>query len=188
MYATDPKSKFVLSAIRGYVRLLVVAIVILSCILLGYLSWHNNLHRNLEEFANHYHLETILYCAQIKEEIIRISLAYEDGRIDTQHSDRQGLLRSDYTNSVYLLEMHVQTINQLDGAYGADSGKAAGFEPIIHKMNRQFARIKALLEESGVISLSSFIKSEASLLSSFTHSIEQLSRMHAIAWEGSTVN
>lgn len=184
MHATDPKSKFVLSAIRGYVRLLVVAIVILSCILLGYLSWHNNLHRNLEEFANHYHQETILYCAQIKEEIIRISLAYEDGRIDTQHSDRQGLLRADYTNSVYLLEMHVQAINQLDGAYGAESGKAAGFEPIIHKMNRQFARIKALLEEPGVISLSSFVKSEASLLSSFTHSIEQLSRMHAIAWEG----
>ncbi len=63
MRAYDPKTTFVLSELRNYVRLLVTSIVILSFSLIGYFYWRDNLHYELQKLANYYHLATILHCA-----------------------------------------------------------------------------------------------------------------------------
>ena len=84
MRAYGANSKFLLPAVRNYVLLLVGTVAILSCSFVGYIYWRDSLHHRLEEAANHYHLETILFCSQIKEEMARIrSLRAETSRIYT---------------------------------------------------------------------------------------------------------
>ena len=181
MRAYKPKSRFILSAVRNYIRLLVVTIVILSCSLIGYIYWHDYQHRKLDEVANHYHLETILYCAQIKEEILRILSPKADDQIHIQRTNGQDWSRSFYDNTIYLVEKYIQAINQLHETYGAVSSRAARFEPIIGKADRQIARIKIVLEEADETGIRPFVKSQAFLPGSLTHTIEQLRRLHTIA-------
>lgn len=173
--------KFVLSGVRNYVRLLVAAMIILSSSLIGYFYWRDHLHSRLEEVANQYHLKTILYCVQIKEELTRIRVPQTDSRFDIQRSDKQLSSHSDYTNVIYQINKYTQTINQLHRTHGAVSEQARRFEPVIDKMSRQLTSIKAVLEQMGVTSMDPFADSEASLLGSFAHSVEQLRRLHTIA-------
>ena len=181
MSAYDPNSKSLLPAVRNYFYLLAATIVILSLSLVGYLYWINNLSDQLEEVANHYHLETILYCTRIKEEMTRILPPYANGPFYIQRSSGQGHSQKEYINAVYLLEEYTQAISELHGTYGVVSGQAARFEPIIRKANRQLAKIKVLPEEAGVTGMNPAVNSEAALLGSFVLSIEQLRRLHTIA-------
>ena len=148
MHAYHPKSSFILSAVRKYIRLLVVTMVALSCFLIGYVYWHEKLHDELDEVADHYHLETMLYCAQIKEEILRMLSPEADDQIHIHRTAGLGRSKSEYTNTVYLVEKYLQAIGQLHETYGAASGQAARFEPIIHKADRQLARLKIVLQEA----------------------------------------
>jgi diguanylate cyclase (GGDEF)-like protein/PAS domain S-box-containing protein len=177
----NPQGKFALSSIRDYVRLLVASIVILSFSLIGYINWHDNLHRKLANVANHYHLETILYCTRIKEQVMHILPPGADDQLYMQPSHGQDRSESNYNSSVYSLEMHARAISQLQETYRAVSGQAARFEPIVRKANRQLARIKAVLQEPGATGMSPAVKSVSSLLVSFAHTIEQLNRLHTIA-------
>ena len=174
MSADQPTSKSALAAVRGYIRLLVATILILSFSLIAYLSWRDHLSDQLEEVATYYHLETILYCTQVKEEMSHILPPQADGQNYAQRSEGQGRSQRDYAVAVYLLEKYTQAISQLHGAYGALSDQSTRFEPIIRKASRQLARIKAVLGEAGATGMSPFAESEAPLLGSFTHSIEQL--------------
>ncbi len=131
MRAYKTKSRFILAAVRNYIRLLVVTIVILSCSLIGYIYWQDYQHRKLDEVADHYHLETILYCVQIKEEILRILSPEADDQIHIQRTDGQGRSHSFYDNTVYRIEKYMQAINQLHETYGAVSSRATRFEPVI---------------------------------------------------------
>ena len=72
MHSYKTKANSGLSAIRDYVRLLVAAVLVLSLSLIGYIYWHDSQRYRLEKLANHYHLETILSCSQIKEEVLHI--------------------------------------------------------------------------------------------------------------------
>ena len=181
MHAYNPKSSFILSAIRNYIRLLVVTMVILSCFLIGYIYWNNNQYIKLDEIADHYHLETMLYCAQIKEEILRMLSPEADDQIHMQRTVGLSQARNDYANTVYLIEKYIQAISRLHEAYGAAANQAVHFEPIIRKAGRQLARIKIVLEETAASGIRPFVKSETSLPGSFVHTIEQLRRLHAIA-------
>jgi len=179
--AYDPTSKFVLSAVRNYVHLLVATILILSLSLIGYLYWHGNLRYQLEEVSNRYHLETILYCAQVKEEVLRMRPSQAGGQFDIQRSDGQSQSPGNYSDSIYLLEKYTQSISQLHDAYAAGSDQEARSGPIIAKASRQLARIKVMSEEADVTGTNPFVKSEVSVLRSFIHSIEQLRRLHTMA-------
>jgi len=179
--AYHPQSKSKLSAVRDYVRLLVATILILSFSLITYLYWRDHLIDQMEEVANHYHLETILYCTQIKEEVLRILPPLDKDQNYVQRSDGQGRSQNEYTDAVYLIEKNTQAISQLQEAYGAMSDQSARYKPIIGKASRQFARIKVMLGEAGVSGMGPFANTETLLLGSFTHSIEQLRRLHTIA-------
>jgi diguanylate cyclase (GGDEF)-like protein/PAS domain S-box-containing protein len=161
--------------------MLVATILILSFSLIGYLYWHNSQRYQLEDIANHYHLETILSCSQIKEEVFHILAPQVDSQFRFQHADGQGQLQTVYTNAVYLIQGYIQTISQLHGVYGTESDQAARFEPIIRKINRQFTGIKGVLEDARVNGIKPFVQSGTSQLESFAHSIEQLRRLHTIA-------
>jgi diguanylate cyclase (GGDEF)-like protein/PAS domain S-box-containing protein len=177
----DPDPKSLLPAVRYYFYLLAATIVLLSLFLVGYLYWLNNLGDQLEEVANHYHLETILYCTRIKEEMTHFLPTYANSQFYIQRSSGQGRQQKAYANSVYLLVEYTRTISELHGTYRAASSQAASFEPIIRKANRQLTRIKALPEAAGITGMNPAVKSEATLLASFAHSIEQLRRLHTIA-------
>ncbi len=170
-----------LSAVRNYIRLLVVTMVILSCFLIAYIYWHDRRHDALEEVADHYHLETMLYCAQIKEEILRMLSPEADNQIHIQSTVGQGRSQSDYANTAYLIEKHIQAISQLHKVYGAAANQAVHFEPVIRKAGRQLARIKIVLDEAAAAGIRPFVESETSLPGSFVHTIEQLRRLHTIA-------
>jgi diguanylate cyclase (GGDEF)-like protein/PAS domain S-box-containing protein len=184
MRACKPMPGHALSAIRVYVLLLTATILVLSLSLIGYLYWHDHLRNQLDQAANLFHLEAMLYCSRIKEEMTLIPTPLTDGQIDLQRSDSQGPVYSFYSNAVYVMEKHTRAISQLHGAHGAASAHNTGLESIFRKANGQLARVKAMLKETGVTGMDTFVESGAPLLSSFMHSIEQLRRLHAIARDG----
>jgi diguanylate cyclase (GGDEF)-like protein/PAS domain S-box-containing protein len=177
----DSNSNSVLSAVRDYFKLLVATIVILSISLIGYLYWLNNLRHELETVANYYHLETMLYCSQIKEEMTRVLPADTHSQLYMKRPSWQDPPQIAQNYSLYLMEEHIQTISEMHETYAAVSDKAANIEPIILKARTQLARIKIVLQEPGGTGMNPDVVSVSILLNSFAQSIEQLRRLHSIA-------
>jgi diguanylate cyclase (GGDEF)-like protein/PAS domain S-box-containing protein len=181
MSAAKNQPKNSLAALRGHVHLLVATITILSFALLGYLYWQNDRRQELESVSNQYHLATILHCAEIKEDVHRTVSLRADDLVAIQHSDRQHQSLNAYTNAIYVLEKHTQTIRQLQALHGAATNTAHRFEPVLRKAEKQLAKSKIALEETGAFATAPSFESEEPLLSGFMHSIEQLRRLHTIA-------
>jgi len=181
MSAPKNQPKNSLSALRGYVHLLIASITLLSFALLGYLYWHNDQRHELESVANQYHLATILHCAQVKEDAHQILSPWTDKSSHEQQSDRQHRSQDFYTNAIYLLEKHTQAIRRLQAVRGPASNSADRFEPVLRKAENQLAKIKIAVEETGAFATAPSDGSADPLLTSFMHSIEQLRRLHSIA-------
>gem|GEM_PF-1676257 len=181
MRAYDPDAKSVLPAIRHYFQLLVATVVILSLSFVGYFYWLNNLRLRLEVVANFYHLETMLYCTQIKEELTHILPADPHSQFYMKRLSWQDRPQIAHNNSLYQIEEYIQTIGKMHETYAAASGQAPRFEPIIRKARRQLARIMVLLQEASDAGMSPDVNTEVTLLHSFALSIEQLRRLHSIA-------
>ena len=181
MRVRDPDPQPVLHIVRYYFQLLVATVVILSLSSIGYIYWLENLQHKLETVAHHYHLETIMYCTQIKEEMTHMLREDDDSQFYIKPSSGQDQLYSSHTNSVFILEEYIRKISERHEIYTALSDQAASFEPILSKARKQLARIKGVLQESDVIVRNSAVNSEAILLNSFVLSIEQLRRLHMIA-------
>ena len=181
MIGYDTTPKFILSSVRVYVLLLVATIVALSFLLTAYFYWQNNLRLRLEETANYYHLETVLYCARIKEELMRSVNARAGSSLNIPRFDELTHSPRHFSESIYLLEKHTRVINQLHDAYGVRSPWKDRFDPIVRKVSNQLARFKEIVEQSGAAGVPPPIGSKASVLRSYVHSIEQLRRLHSIA-------
>ena len=123
MRAYDSNSKSVLPAIRHYFQVLVATVVILSLSFIGYFYWLNNLRLKLEVVANFYHLETMLYCSQIKEELMHILPADPHSQFYMKRSSWQDRSQIAHNNSLYLIEQYIQTINEMHETYAAASGQ-----------------------------------------------------------------
>ena len=149
MNTYDSNSGSVLPAVRDYIKLLVVTVVILSISLIGYLYWLNNVRYRLESVANYYHLETILYCSQINEEMTHILPADTHSQLYMKRPSWQDSPQIARNHALYLMEEHIQAISEIHETYAAMSDKAANIEPIIRKARRQLARIKIALQEPG---------------------------------------
>jgi diguanylate cyclase (GGDEF)-like protein/PAS domain S-box-containing protein len=181
MNAPGKQPKNSLAALRGYVHLLIATITILSFVLVGYIYWHSDRRHELESVSNQYHLATILHCAEIKEDAHRIVSPRTDDPVYLQQSDRQHQTHNAYTNAIYVLEKHTQTIRQLQAVHGTATNTADRFEPVLRKAETQLAKIKIAVEETGALVNAPNVESAGPLLSSFMHSIEQLRRLHTIA-------
>lgn len=171
------KRKHELSAIRGHVRQLVASVVILSIALIGYLYWQDKLRYRLEEAANHYHLESILYCVQIKDELHSIGQT-ESGERDPTHAYGRGGPGSAALNTVYLVGQHLGALSRLHADYENTSSFAEQIEPTFRRTEVQFSAIKKAVREARNPDAS---LARPSLISGFLHSAEQLRRLHVIA-------
>ena len=181
MRAYASNSNSVLPAIRHYFQVLVATVVILSLSFIGYFYWINNLRLKLEVVANLYHLETMLYCSQIKEELMRTLPADPHSQLYMKRSSWQDRSQIAHNNSLYLIEQYIQTINETHETYAAASGQEHSLEPIMRKAGRQLARIMVAQQEAGDAGMSPDVNTEVTLLHSFALSIEQLRRLHSIA-------
>ena len=72
MSAEDKGSNHALSAVQVYVRLLIATIAVISLAVIAYVYWHNSRLNSLENVANNYHLDAILRCTEIAEEVHRL--------------------------------------------------------------------------------------------------------------------
>lgn len=167
----NPNSKSVLPAVRGYLKLLVATVAILSISLIGYLYWLNNQHHKLETVANYYHLETILYCTQIKEEMTQIPPADSHSQLYTKPSSGREPPQTVHNNTLYLTGKHLQTISEIHQTHAALSDRTASIEPVIRKARRQLAKIKTALQEPRGASEIPDLESVPILLNSFAVSI-----------------
>ena len=177
MRACGTNSSSVLPAVRYYFQLLVASVVLLSSSLIGYFYWFSNLQHKLDVVTNHYHLETILYCTRIKEEITHILPAVASNQLAAEHSSGQNRPHTNHNNAIYLIEQHMQSISKIHETHAAASDQTAIFEPVIRKAHRQLARIKVEHQKTGGME----VKSGRALLDSFVLSIDQLRRLHSIA-------
>ena len=176
MAEREQKPRTELSAIRGYVRILVASVVILSIALIGYLYWHDKARLLLEESANRFHLESILHCVQIKEELHQIDqAATNEGAIEENGTG------SARTNAIHLIEQHLDTVRKIHADYERTSRFAGQIAPILRKAETQFSAIKVAFQESGKPDADLDPAHTATRITSFSHTTEQLRRLHIIA-------
>jgi len=84
------RARFALVSVRHHVYLLVTVILAIGSFLIGYSYWQNRGHAAAEDIASHYHLETVLYTTQIKEEVQRLLTRHAEneahGRASKEHA------------------------------------------------------------------------------------------------------
>ena len=181
MQTYGPDSKLLLPAVRKYILLLVGTVTVLLASSSGYLYWRDSLQHRLEAAANQYHLQTILLCAQIKEEMVHIRFPQADHRLYTHPFHEQGRRQQVRAQSGYLLEKYVQEIVELQETHARTSDSTPLAGPVIDKARRQLTSLNAALNDPKTAGGDSFGVVGLSLLDSFRHSIEQLRRLHIIA-------
>ena len=147
MHASGPDSKLLLPAVRKYILLLVGTVTALLASSSGYLYWRESLQHRLEAAANQYHLQSILLCAQIKEEMVRIRFPQADDQLYTPPSNEQGRRRQARAQSGYLLEKYVQELVQLHETHAEMSDSAPRAVPVIDRARRQLTSLKIALNE-----------------------------------------
>ena len=113
--------------------------------------------------------------------MLHIRAPLVDSQFRIQHPDGHSQAQTVYTNAVYLIQGYIPTISQLHEVYGSESDQAARFEPIIRKIKKQLTGIKGVLEDARINGIKPFVQSGMSQLQGFTHSVEQLQRLHSIA-------
>ena len=121
MRTYDSNSNSVLSTVRDYFKILVATIVILSITLIGYLYWLNNLRHELVTVANYYHLETMLYCSQIKEDMTHVLAGDTHSHSYMKRPSWQDPPQIAQNYSLYLMEEYIQTISEIHETYAAYS-------------------------------------------------------------------
>ncbi len=187
MHTYGSDSKLLLPAVRKYILLLVGTVTALLASSTGYLYWRETLQHRLEAAANHYHLQTVLLCAQIKEEMVHIRFPQADDQLYIRSSQEQGRRRHARAQSGYLIEKYVQEIMELQESHAETSDSAPLAEPVLDKARRQLAGLKVSLNDPQTAAGDSFRGIGLSPLDSFWHSIEQLRRLHIIA-RGKIIN
>ena len=181
MHTYGPDSKLLLPAVRKYIFLLVGTVAVLLASSLGYLYWRDSLQHRLETVANRYHLQTILLCSQIKEEMANMRFPQRDDRPSAQPFRERSRRQQDRAQSGYLLEKYVQKIAALHEIHAGLSERALRSDFIVRRVIRQLTSLKVALNQSAAAGGDSFGRTHLSLLDSLGHSIEQLHRLHAIA-------
>ena len=176
MAAREQRPKTELSAIRGYVLILVASIVLLSSALIVYLYWHENTSHRLEEALNSFHLESMMRCVQIADELHHIGRAVTA----TEAADADAL-EGARVNAIHLIELHLNSARQIYGDFEHTSRFSGQVEPILRKTETQFNAIRAAFRESGKTGAHPTPARTATLIKSFSHGIEQLRRLHEIA-------
>ena len=123
------KPRHLLSQVRDYFRLLIASIVVLSVFLIGYLYWFDHSRHELEEVANRYHLETILYCIQIQDALNQVSRPQNHSPFNAEHLNEWSELQNAYGNALYVIEQHAHAISQQHETYAVVSKHAPLIEP-----------------------------------------------------------
>jgi diguanylate cyclase (GGDEF)-like protein/PAS domain S-box-containing protein len=174
--AKEQKPKTELSAIRGYVLILVASILVLSGALIAYLYWHENTSHRLEEALNSFHLESMLRCVQIADELHHINHA-----VSFEREANADALKRARVNALHLIKLHLNSARQIYGDFEHTSRFSGQIEPILHKTETQFNAIRAAFRKPGKPGSDPMPARTATLVKSFSHGIEQLRRLHEIA-------
>jgi len=167
-------------SIRHYVYLLIVAILALTLSLGGYLRWQDSVYAKGEEIANRYHLATILYCTQIKEEL-QYMLRHQAEMKNKQHKTDADINKGhEYIDHIYFLEKHFAGINHLQKTYSQHAAGYAEYTPILRKIRRQLDYLVERWHAAGAIHSADFLNSVTDMPLILTTSIDQLQRLHTI--------
>lgn len=176
MDTRQQKPELGLPEIRGYVYLVVGSVVALSVVLILYLLWQDSIRHRLEEAANRFHLESILHTVHIKDELHHLDRPLGDEGVFTHngHAERKA-------NALYVINRHLGLVHQLHAEYGRRSPSAALIDSTLRKADAQFRAIQALHPTRGTGPSDIPGAHLPMLVTGFSHSIEQLRRLHVLA-------
>ena len=165
-----------LTAIRGYVHILVAAIATLSVAMIGYLYWHENESHRLEKALNDFHLESILRFVRIKDELQHMGRA-----VSAESAVDANPLGSARVNAIHMIKKNLDSARQIYADLNHTSSFAGQIEPTLRKTETQFNAIRDTFRESDETGHDPKPDRTANLIKGFSHSVEQLRRLHEIA-------
>lgn len=145
-----------------------------------YLQWKNSEYAKGEEIANSYHLATILYCAQFKEELQHMLVNQTEIK-NKLHKIDENINNKSYaqTDHIYFLGKYFAGINSLQDVYLLNDTKHTEYTPILSKIRRQ---LDNLVERhaAGTMDSGGFLNPVIEISQILAISIDQLQRLHMI--------
>ncbi|MCP3867998.1 MAG: EAL domain-containing protein [Gammaproteobacteria bacterium] len=187
MVTNADKTHFGLFVIRYHVYALITVAITLSIFVAGYLFWQESKRYRMEEIANNYHLEAMLYATRIKEELLQYQLHLLENRENEIAGTGSNPNPDLDTQSTELIKTHLERIALLRKKYETNSLETNRIEPILDKLQRQFSEI---LRSQSAMSSSQPLPTSAptiEILKGFSRSVEQLRRIHNINRENQLI-
>jgi diguanylate cyclase (GGDEF)-like protein/PAS domain S-box-containing protein len=170
-------------SIRHYVYTLIAVILSLVFSLVTYVSWQHYVYEQSEYLSNNYHLRTVLLATRFMEELHGFEARQAGYGTGGHGPARDAGFAGSNNNQLYQLGKHFTELMNLHEMFRSMRDGEDTYMRILHKARRQLER---LLEESiGTVTNTNGTVPDRILnsLPALTHSIEQLRRLHTIAYD-----
>jgi len=166
-------------SIQSYIYLLITIIVVLFSSIFIYLYFKNHEYIKSEELANEYHLQTILYCEKIEEEIQLIKLHHLEEHLKL-YGEKFPIREHNFHFSNII--NHLKNITDRQVKFKAQNTSYSEFDLVLRQAHRQLKTLHEIWNKSNANPRIFFDSSEKMFID-FSATIAQLQHLHKISHE-----
>jgi len=157
--------------------LLITIIVVLFSSIFIYLYVKNQEYMRSEKMANEYHLQTILYCEGIKEEIQLIKIHHLEEHLK---SYGENFPTREHEYHLSIIDNHLKNISDLQEKFKAQNTALFEYDLVLRQVQRQSKTLREAWNTKNTNFLN-FFDSFEKVLSNFSATIKQLQNLHKIS-------